>query len=68
MVSSQIKNLISQGAVLSNSKSIYIFTVHTAHVFNKVLLNKSRAVSKTLSCSMVYLDGLFLKFCDTVAH
>ena len=64
MVSSQIKNLISQGAVLSNLKSIYnIFTV-----FDKVSLNQCQAVSKTLFCSMVYLNRLFKKFCDVVAH
>ena len=57
------KNLISRGAVLSNLKSIYnVFTV-----FNRVPLNQCQTVSKTLFCSMVYLNRLFLKFCDVVA-
>ena len=59
-----MKNQISRGAVLSNSKNIYnVFTV-----FNKVPLNQCQAVFKTLFCSMVYLNRLFLKFCDVVAH
>ena len=63
-VSSQMKNLISRGAVLSNSKSIYnVFTV-----FYEVPLNQCQAVFKTLLCSMVYLNRLFLNFCDVVAH
>ena len=42
--------------MLSNSKSIYnVFTV-----FNKVPLNQCQAVFKTLFCSIVYLNRLFL--------